>query len=419
MTGKVTTLPNGIRVLSINLPHMESVFVSAFVNVGARNETPEQNGISHFLEHMAFKGTTSKNCFQIVSDVERLGANVNAYTSMSRTAYYVSGRSSNLPEFVELIGDILLNSTLPEDEIDRERNVILQEYNRYQDDPSSVCQNLFDSAAFPQQSRGRKIIGEPSNINSFTRNDFKEYLAQYYTGSNIIVGVVGKFDETELVDLVNKHFGAFEKGTPTVTQPAVYGGGVAVQSSKFEQSQITLGFPIHCAHDKEYYADVVAAVVLGDGMSSPLFTEIREKRGLVYGIGSYISIQDDHGMLLVSAATTPENFDELFDVTIQVMQDHITTINQHDLERAKNQIAVSIMRKSERPFNYLNGFVEDLFIYGEQIPLADSIVKFEQVTMDEVKASMAKMMSKPPTLSMCGAGADDKYYDYTLARLAN
>ena len=411
MTGKVTVMPNGIRVLSIQMPHMESVMVAAFVNVGSRNETIEQNGISHYLEHMAFKGTETKECFDIMADVEMLGASVNAFTGKDRTAYYVSGRSNHLPEFVGLIGDILLNSTLPDAEIERERGVILQEYNRSQDSGNHVAHHLFDSAAYSNQAVGRKILGEPHNIKSFVQDDFKQYMSQYYTGSNMIVGVIGSFDEAELMQLVDTHFGALPVGTPTELVESVYTGGVEVSAGKFDQANILIGFPIHGVTDPRFYADVMAATILGNGMSSPLFTEVREKRGLVYSVSSYATALDDSGMLTISAGTTPEHFDEYFKVVCQLLKQHTTTIDPADMVRARNQLVVSEMRKSERPFGYLIGFVEDIFINGDQISIKEQIARIEAVTEDDVMNSMKLMLSKVPTLSMCGAGADAKYYD--------
>lgn len=407
MTGKVTTLANGIRVLSLPLPHMESVLLAAFVNVGSRNEAPELNGISHYLEHMAFKGTTTKDCFEIISEMEIMGSDVNAYTSSDRTCYHVSGRKQDLPRFAELIGDIMLNSTFPEEEVEKERGVILQEYNRSLDNPGHVNYHLFNDLAFPDQAVGRKTLGEPHNIKSFTRQDFIDYQKKFYTGENMIVGVVGNFDEAEMLALVEKNFGALPRGEFTKVEPVTYVGGDSATEAPFTQSQIILAFPMRGALDKAHIADVVAASVIGDGMSSPLFTEIREKRGLVYSVSAGCDIQDNIGMMLVNAGTTPDKLDEFLRVTCDVLKQHTTAINPQDLTRAKNQLAVSTMRRAERPMHYLRGFVEDMFIYGEQQPLSATVDEIMAVTEQEVMDSIKRMISQVPTVALTGAGVQD------------
>ena len=410
MTGKVTTLSNGIRVVSVFLPHMESVLLAAFVNVGSRNETPALNGISHYLEHMAFKGTTSKDCFQLASEMEILGSDVNAYTSSDRTVYHVSGRKQDLPKFSELIGDIMLNSTFPEEEVEKERGVILQEYNRSLDNPGHVNYHLYNGVAFPDQAVGRKTLGEPWNIKAFTRQDFIDYQQKYYTGENMIVGVVGNFDEEEMLREVEKNFSALPRGTANTLDEVTYAGGSKAFEATFTQSQIILGFPIRGAHDPKHIADVVASSVLGDGMSSPLFTEIREKRGLVYNISAGCDIKDNIGVMLISAGTTPDKLDEFLTVTCEVLKQHTKAINPQDLTRARNQLVVSTQRRAERPMRYLEGFVEDLFIYGEQKPLSEVCDDIMAVTDQDVMDSIARMIAHVPTLALTGAGVDDSHY---------
>ncbi len=414
MTGKVTTLANGLRILSLPLMHMESVLLAAFVNVGSRNESPELNGISHYLEHMAFKGTTSIDCYQIMSEMEIMGSDVNAYTSSDRTVYHVSGRKQDLPKFAELIGDIMLNSTFPEEEIEKERNVILQEYNRSQDSPSNVNYYLYSETAFPDQAVGRKTLGEPHNINSFKRQDFIDYQRKFYTAENMIVGVVGNFDENELMELVEKNFGKLPRGKFTEVDPVTYVGGNKAFEASFTQSQVYLGFPVRGTTDPKHVVDILAASVLGDGMSSPLFTEIREKRGLVYNVSAVCDLQDEIGTMVVTAGTTPEHLSEFFKITCDVLKDHTRAIKPDDLTRAKNQLAVSIMRRAERPMNYLTGFVDDMFIHGKQIPLNTLVEEIMAITDQEIMDSISLMISKVPTLALTGAGVDTSHYNSIL-----
>ena len=417
MTVKVKTLANGVRLLHIHLPHMESVYVSAFMNVGARDETPEQNGISHFLEHMAFKGTKTKSCYEIISAVERVGADVNAYTSDDETVYHVSGRKEDLPKFVELISDIVQNSVFPEDEIERERGVIIQEYNSYQDDPDSVVQDLQREACYPGQSIGRKILGEPETINAFTRDDLLAYMHKYYTGANTIVGVVGNYDENELVQLIEQHFANMPAGELTQHPVPAYVGGVRVVDDDYEQTQVVLGFPLHGINDPRFYAEALASQLLGDGMSSPLFTEVREKRGLVYSIGSYHDFMETCGNMYISAGTSPEHLDQLFNVVCEVLRKHTAEIDPIDFERARAQLLVYYQRLAERPFSYLRNFAKDMLQTNELVQLAEPIAAIQKVTIDDVKEAFKRILASEPSLSMCGEGADEKYYAVVKAAL--
>jgi predicted Zn-dependent peptidase len=417
MTGKVITLANGVRLLHIPMPHMETVSVAAFIKVGAKNETPEQNGISHFLEHMAFKGTKTKTCYEIISGVERLGADVNAYTSYDETAYLVKGRKEDLGVFVDLIGDIVQNNIFPEDEIERERGVIIQEYHSYQDDSDSITYDLQQQASYGDTSRGRKVLGEIHNIESFQREDFISYMNQYYTGANTVVGVVGKYDEQELIELVTKHFSTMPAGTSTAVAAPVLQSGVATRDDDFDQTQVMIGFPIHGFNHPDHYADMMMTALLGNGMSSPMFTEVREKRGLVYSVGTHDDIQASHGQMFIHAGTTPEHLDELFAVVCQVLHSHVSEINPIDFERARNQLLVSYQKMPERPFSLLENFAADLLHEGKQTEIQEMVDGVNRVTVEDIKAAVARLITKRPTLSMCGSGADDKYFDQLLSHL--
>lgn len=410
MTGKVITLENGVRLLHIPMAHMDTVSVAAFMNVGAKNETLEQNGISHFLEHMAFKGTKTKTSFEIISSVERLGADVNAYTSYDQTVYLVKGRKEDLGTFVDLISDIVQNSTFPEDELERERGVIIQEYHSYQDDSDSVAYNLLQEASYGDQARGRKILGEIHNIESFKRDDFINYMNQYYTGANTVVGVVGKYDEAEMIEYVTKAFGSMPAGTLTTVTPCELQSAVRVQDDDFDQTQVMMAFPIRGYNDN-WYADAMLVTLLGGGMSSPLFTEVREKRGLVYSIAAYYDFNKTNGQMYISAGTTPEHLDDLFTVTCDVLHSVVETVNPLDYERALNQVLVSFQKMPERPFGLLENFVGDLQRDGKQLDIAQMIERFKAVTVEEIQDAAKRVLASQPALSMCGSGADDKYFE--------
>lgn len=417
MDSRTSRLKNGLRVVSIKLPHVESVTVAAFVNVGSRFETPELNGISHYLEHMAFKGTPTRTGEQIDSEIEFLGADINASTSKDRTAYYVSGLAENTETFVDLISDILSNSTFPEEEIERERSVILQEITAGRDSRNRMAHHLHDGTQYPNQALGRPIIGTPENVKSFKREDLIAYMKRYYTASNMIVGIVGKVDHDEALKLIEQYFGGFEEGTMNQYTSAEYTGGYAHDDLPFEQSTLMLSFPCANSLAPEHYAEAVAACVLGDGMSSPLFSEVRNKRGLVYSINAFTYLDEDHGSFYIGAGTTPENFQEVLDVTVDEMLKLTDHVSERDLQRAKNQIRVHLIRGQERGFGLLQNVVENLFVYGYHPELSDTLAKIEAVTIDDVKATFKRILSRKPTLTITGPGGNQHYYERIVAKL--
>lgn len=415
----IYTLKNGVRVFIKNMPHTQSVAVGAFVNTGSQNESKRINGISHFLEHMAFKGTKRRNYMKISQDVERLGADINAYTDKDMTAYFVSGMASHMPIFVDLIGDIFCNSILPADEIERERGVVLQEYKRYLDNPGAVASFLYDSTCYPDHAFGRKVLGEPVNINNLQRQDFLDYIEAQYTGPNVIVGVVGNVDEHAAMTLIEKHFASLKNKDPSLEVSAPeYVGGVAVKKKAVQQVTAVLGFETANNFSPSRYATHVAIAAFGHGMSSPLFNEIREKRGLVYSVGAEVEMRDNCGTSFIQAGTTPEHLDEFFNVTCDLLLSHTEKVSTIDLERAKNSLCVQMIRGMERPFGVLQSSVSDIFTYSEVLNVEDEIKKIQAVTPAQVKKVFSAMLKSTPTMAIVGKGADDRFYDQVKKRLS-
>jgi predicted Zn-dependent peptidase len=414
LDSRITTLDNGLRVISINLPHIESASVAAFVNVGSRNESAEESGISHVLEHMGFKGTTTRSCHELLSELEQLGADVNAFTSRDRTAYYVNGLREHIPTLIELIADVLKNSTFPEDELELERKAILQEIAGDNDDHQGSAYQLHDRVLYGDQHLGRPIIGTSENVSRFTRDDLISFMKKHYTGENLIVGVVGNINHDDVLALVTAEFETIERGAVNTSPVPVYEGGYAEQEFDIEQSHIILSFPAVNSIDPLHYAEAVASAVLSDGMSSPLFSEVREKRGLVYTITSFTDMLDDVGTFYLYAGATPENFDELFPVVTAELLKLTETVNPKDLERAKNQLRVRLTRRQERSFGLLSSSIENLFTYGRLPSLTETLDKIAAVTEEDVKAAFKRWLSSKPSLTISGPGADGTIYDDIL-----
>lgn len=408
------TLDNGVRVLLIPTENTQTVSVGVFVNTGSANETKYENGISHFLEHMAFKGTKRRSYNKISSDAERLGAEMNAFTDRDMTAYFIKGLSEHATIFVDILGDIFCNSVFDAAEIEKEREVILQEYRMYADKPGYVAHNLTHEVAYPDQAFGRKIIGEPKNIKAFQREDFLNYIDKHYRGSNVIVGVAGKFDDDVVLGAVEKAFKAVKPMKPvdefgrnllTSTLAPVFHEGFAVKKKSVEQCAVSLTIEAVPENDPLYYAYEVAVAAIGDGMSSPLFDEVREKRGLVYSVSAHTDIRHQSGVVTVSAGTTADKIDELLTTVNQVFLDASEKIKPIDMERAKNMLCVQLATSTEKPFNTLLNSVVQMF-NGKTFDVEKELEEIRKVTPAQVKKAIKKILSAKKVVVAVGNKID-------------
>ena len=411
----VATLSNGVRVVTIRLPHLASVSVSVFVRTGSRHESPRLNGISHVVEHMAFKGTESRDARAINLDAERLGAQVNAHTDKDHTAYHIGGLVQHTGVFIEMLGDIVRASVFPEDELERERQVILQEYIEDEDDPLSTAFKLFDKICFGEHPLAQPVIGTRRNIERFTRNDLLGYVRRQYTGANIIVGVAGNVDPAAVADAVQAAFGSMPAGSENgVAAPGYVGGVRTRRQAGSSQSHVVMGYPIASLLDGGLGGDQagqVAAALFGEGMSSPLLHEIRERRGLVYYASCTAEVTDLAGLFTIEASTTPEHLDEFCTETFTLLAAQANAIDAVDLERARNQIAVRRLRAHERPWRRLEDAAQDLFVFGRIRTRAELTEQVEAVTARQLRRTFERMLAAPASIALAGRvprGAPDR-----------
>jgi predicted Zn-dependent peptidase len=398
----VATLANGVRVVAIELPHLGTASVSVFVRTGSRHEPAAMSGVSHFVEHMAFKGTQTRDCRQINLDGERLGAEVNAHTDKDHTAYHMQGLAAHAGQFVRLLGDIVQNSTFPADELDREREVILQEFLEDSDDALSSAYKLFDQACFGDHPVARPVIGTRDGIERLSRDDLLSYVGKQYSGSNVVVGVAGNVDPAEVVAEVERVFGGMPVGAPNALDaPAYLGGSRLRRLPGNSQSHVVLGFPLPNLRD-DYHAAVVAAALFGEGMSSPLMHEIRERRGLVYFAACSADINDVSGQFVIEASTTPEHLDEFFAEVGRLLLEHAEKTDDIGLERARNQIAVRMLRAQEHPSRRLEDAAQDLFVYGRVRSRDELVARIEAVTGAQVRAVFQTMLAAPVSIAVAG-----------------
>ena len=415
-----TVLPNGLRVVSVNLPGFDSAAVAAFVKAGARNETEANNGIAHFLEHMAFKGTKTRSALQIGAEIEVLGSNINAFTSHDMTCYFVTGLKNTVAQSVAILGDVLTASTYNESDIATEKGVILQEIRRSADNPSHVAYDGYGLTAYPGQSIGRPILGRAALIEQVTRDHFTDFVGQNYFAENMVVVGTGDFGHQAFAEQVAEHFSALpSRAEPVTVSPAQYVGGHVRNTDKdFEQVTILLGLQSVPETDPTVWAHKVMARALGGGMSSPLFQEVREKRGLVYSVSAYSDHGADHGELVMFAGTTAKHVDELLTVACGEITKATAHVSETDMTRAKNSLLVGLATAKERPFSLARGIAGSLFEHGMIMTPEDAMRKVEAVTLDDVKAAARMMVTSNPTVSLVGPVPDQDYHGQVRAALA-
>ena len=399
----LTSLANGVRVLVLPMSHLETANVSVFVRTGSSHESRRLNGISHFVEHMAFKGTHERTCQQINLDAERLGAEVNAHTDKDHTAYHMRGMANDAGRFIAMLGDIVRNSSFPADEIERERSVILHEVAEDDEDAISTADKLFDKTWFGDHPLAQPVIGSRHNIGRFTRAELTGYVGQQYSGANVIVGVAGKIDVDAVVRAAEAAFGSMPAGQANIVPLPVYGGGVNARvQAGTSQSHIVFGYPIPTVQDEAHHAGVVAAALFGEGMSSPLLDEIRERRGLVYHADCTAEVSDVAGQFVIEASTSPEHVDEFFVAVKRLLREQAEGVDPVALERARNQIAVRRLRDHERPSRRLEAAALDVFVFGHVRSHAALTAQLRALTGAEVSDAFARMLAHTASVAVAG-----------------
>jgi len=423
------TLANGVRLLAIPMPHVQSASVGVFLHVGSRDETPLTNGISHVLEHMAFKGTTTRTVQAINLDAERLGADVNAFTGKDTTGYFMTGLGRHAEQFLRMTADIVLNSTFPETELQRELDVIRQEAIEYDEDPQDSSSELLDRAIWGDDPMGMPVIGTVANIEGFTRHDLVRHVQSHYVAQKTVVAVAGNFDVDAWVALAGELFAAMPSSAdPTVTRapaPAKYVGQALTRLfTQVSQVFLNLAYPVAPARpdampqQRWRLAASLAANLFGGGMSAPLVDTVREQLGLAYTAHSTVDNGDIWANFIVHAVTTPDKLDALVTATGGLLRAQATTIDPVHLERAKNQLTVSRVRAAERTYETMEQAVEEIFASGTVTPMAATIAMIDDIGAEEVRSVFERMLANPPALAITGKGVSARTARQVAACLA-
>jgi predicted Zn-dependent peptidase len=399
---QLTRLPSGLTVVTERMERVETVSLGAYVATGSRNETEAENGASHFLEHMAFKGTERRSAADIAEEIEAVGGHINAYTAREQTAYYVKVLREDTPLAADIIGDILTRSAFAPEELERERGVILQEIGQANDTPDDIIFDRFQEVAYPGQALGRPVLGSETGIRAMPRSVLTGYMRRHYAASNMVVAGAGKLEHERIVNLVQEHFRDLPGVVAPETPSARYQGGEFREQRDLDQVHIVLGFPSVSYADPDYYATLLLSTLLGGGMSSRLFQEVREKRGLVYSIYSFNSPFMDGGLFGIYAGTGEKEAEDLVPVTIEELRKVQSSVSTTELERARAQVKASLLMSLESTGSRCEQLARQLQVHGRVIPTAETVTKITAVTTADVQRAAARHFAARPTLAALG-----------------
>jgi len=403
MTVNVSKLDNGLTIVTESMPHLESAALGVWVKAGSRNENENQHGIAHLLEHMAFKGTKSRSALQIAEEIENVGGELNAATSVETTAYYARVLQPEVGHAADILYDILANSTFEERELAREKHVILQEIGAAMDSPDDLVFDHFQNNAFGNQPIGRPILGTPETVKGFTTSEIRKYLDAHYTGPNMVLSAAGAVDHDALVKQAESTFGNLRSETPAEAPDAKYLGGEEMLSDDLQEVQMILGFEGRAYHVRDFYASQLLAMILGGGMSSRLFQEVREKHGLCYSVSSFHWGFSDTGVFGIHAATGPEDLRELMDVIVAELQRASEDIVQEELDRARAQIRSGLLMAMESPAARAGQIARQFLLFGRQIPNAELMERLDALSVERIKDLAGRIFHESkPTLTAVG-----------------
>lgn len=396
MTVQTATLPNGFRIVTEHMPGLESAAIGIWVTAGGRHERPEQNGIAHFLEHMAFKGTETRTALQIAEAIEDVGGYINAYTSREVTAYYARVLRNDVGLALDVVADILRNPVFDPKEIEVERHVILQEIGQAADTPDDIIFDWLQEKAYPDQPIGRTILGETDRVSGFSKDDLATFVSEHYGPDQMILSAAGAVDHEAIVAQAETLFGDMIARPALIADAARFHGGESRKVKDLEQAHLALAFESPGYRDPNFYAAQVYSVALGGGMSSRLFQEIREKRGLCYTIFAQTGAYSDTGMTTIYAGTSGEEIKDLTNLTIDEMKRAADEMSPAEVARARAQMKAGLLMGLESPSSRTERLARMIQIWGEVPSLEDTVSRIDSVTTGDVRAFGEELVRKAP-----------------------
>lgn len=415
---QMTTLDNGLRVITDHVDSVGSVALGIWVGVGTRNEDMTFNGAAHMVEHMLFKGTKKRNALDIAQQIENVGGSMNAYTSREITSYHMHLLKDDVPLALDVLSDMLTQSTMPEEEIERERHVILQEIGMCTDTPDDIIFDNYYETAYPGQALGAPILGKADIITGMQRDTLMNYVRKLYTPANMVISASGAIDHDSFVAQAQELFGGLGKGEPKKNLPAQYKSGEHRTDKELEQSHIILGFQGISRLDENFYAAQALSSIFGGGMSSRLFQEVREKRGLVYSVFSFHSAYNDDGQFGIYAGTGPEDLPELIPVICDEVQKICDNLSDEEVARAKTQMKSGLIMGRESMMSRADQQAKFLLFRNTVIDVEDLTKKIEAIDKQTIQSVAKRIFTSAPTLAALGPLKELETFDNIKSRLS-
>ena len=398
MSVDVTKLASGLTVITDTMPHLETAALGVWAGVGGRDEKPNEHGISHLLEHMAFKGTTRRSSREIVEEIEAVGGDLNAGTSTETTAYYARVMKADVPLALDVLSDILANPSFVPDELEREKSVIVQEIGAAQDTPDDVVFEHLNELCYPDQPMGRSLLGTAKTLKGFDRDTLRGYLSTHYRGPDMVVAAAGAVDHKQVVEEVAQRFASFDGAPAPKPQAAMFGkGGSRVVHRELEQAHLTLALEGVPQTDLSLFSLQVFTNTLGGGMSSRLFQEVREKRGLCYSIYTFHAPYSDTGFFGLYTGTDPGDAPEMMEVIVDVINDAVETLTEAEIARAKAQMKAGLLMALESCSSRAEQLARHVLAYGRPLTVEELVARIDAVSVESTRnAARAPAVAQPP-----------------------
>ncbi len=402
---QVTRLDNGLRIITEQVYNVDPIAFNIRVDVGSRAESANQNGISHFLEHMAFKGTKTRTAFEIAKAFDDIGGVFNASTGRESTNYYAKILKKDIKTGINILIDILMNSTFPEDELKREKSVVIQEIFQTNDSPSDIIFDRYFEVAYKNQPFGRPILGTQDTVKSFSREDLNNYINEHYFNRNILFAAAGNIEHEEVAQSIKDFLSKTHLKDLKKRQNASYTGGEYLEYRKLDQVYLIIGFPSVSYHDDRYHTFQILDSILGSGMSSRLFQEEREKQGLAYSVYSFNSSYTDTGMLSIFAGTDSSNLSKfLKSITMELKKLSTSDLKEEEVNRAKERVKSQILMSRESVSSRVEALGHYYSTFNKYISKNELIEKISAVTTTDVKEAAKELLSQHEKTTLAAIG---------------
>ena len=394
MSVQVTTLSNGFRIVSEHMPGLESAAVGLWIEAGARHEADDQNGVAHFLEHMAFKGTARRSALQIAEEIEDVGGYINAYTSREMTAYYARVLKPDVPLALDVLADIVLNPAFDAREIEIERGVILQEIGQALDTPDDIIFDWLQETAYPSQPIGRSILGPSAQVSGFTESDLRRFVGDHYGPGQMILAAAGAVDHDALARMAEPLFGPLIPKPGRTAAPARFHNGERREDRRLEQAHFALALeaPDYCS--ESFYTSQVFSNALGGGMSSRLFQRLREDLGLCYTVFAQSGAYFDTGMITIYAGTGAEEVGKLAELTIDELKRAADDMSEAEVARARAQMKAGLLMGLESPSSRAERLAKLLSIWGRVPDISEAIARIDAVDVAGTRAHARDLLTQ-------------------------